>query len=115
MADLESFYRTLLLNEFTARIARNKRYSKRAFAKRLGVDNGYLSKLLSGKILLSLDVAGKMAEKLALSPTDRKEFIVSAMEEQKCHALYLLDPTITDCEPEQHEQNLLPLPRKKKR
>ena len=49
--------------------------------------------------MLSVDVAASMAKKLKLNDEMRKQFIMSAAEEQKCHALYLIDPNLTDCDP----------------
>ena len=69
------------------------------YARSLGVDGSYFSKLLSGKILLSLDLADNLAKKLKLSKEERTEFLLSAAEEQKCHALYLIDPALTECNP----------------
>ena len=74
----------------------------------LGMDNGFLSKLLSGKTMLSLDLADKITKRLKLNIEERKEFLLSAAEEQKCHALYLIDPVLTECQEDLHETNLLP-------
>lgn len=111
MADLESFYRLYLKQELARRVAKNKRYSLRGFAQFLGVDNSFLSKLMSGKNLLSLDLADQFSRKLKLDSEMRTEFLLSAAEEQRCHALYLIDPKLTDCDSQAHETNLLPLPR----
>ena len=113
MSDLDAFYRIYLKKGLESRTLRNRRYSVRAYARSLGVDNGYLSRLLSGKLLLSLELAGKILSRLELTDVDRREFILSAAEEQKCHALYLLDPSLTDCASELHETNVLPTPRKR--
>jgi transcriptional regulator with XRE-family HTH domain len=115
MADLDAFYRVYLRNELGARKSRNPRYSVRSFARALGVDNGYLSKLLSGKLLLSLDLAERLVERLKLEGGDRRQFYLSAAEEQQCHALYLIDPTLTNCDPACEETNVLPAPRKRAR
>jgi hypothetical protein len=114
MADLDAFYRNYLKNEFQRRVIKNPRYSLRAYAKNLGIDNGFLSKLLTGKALLSLDLADILTKKLKLMEDDRKQFLLSAAEEQRCHALYLLDPALTDCNSENHEINLKPLTKKRK-
>lgn len=62
--------------------------------------------------MLSLDVADQMTKRLQLSKEERTEFIVSAVEEQKCHALYLLDTELTSCDANLHETNLLPKTKK---
>lgn len=108
MSDINASYRKILFSEFQTRKAKNPRYSVRAFAKYLFLDNGFLSKLFSGKVLLSLDLADKITKRLKLTPELRREFLLSAAEEQRCHALYLIDPSLTECEIELHETNLLP-------
>lgn len=113
MADLDTDYRIILNHEFTTRKAKNSKYSKRAFAKFLSVDNGFLSKLLSGKVMLSLDLAESFCKKLKLDDEQRTKFILSAAEEQKCHALYLLDPSLAECDEDSHETNILPKIKKK--
>lgn len=111
MADLNSFYRKSLHAELERRVERNPKYSRNAFAKFLGMTPSYFSKLMKGTILISLDIADKVTKKLKLSVEERRGFLLSVAEEQRCHALYLIDPTITDCEPEAHESNLQPLKR----
>ncbi len=113
MADLNAAYRVVLADEYKKRVSKNKKYSKNSFARFIGVDNTYLSKLMSGKILLSLDIAEKITKRLQLSGSARSDFLLSAAEEQKCHALYLIDPSLTDCEPALHKINLNPISRKK--
>jgi transcriptional regulator with XRE-family HTH domain len=97
MADLNATYRIVLADEYKKRVSKNKKYSKNSFARFLGINNTYLSKLLSGKILLSLDIAEKITKRLQLGGPARSDFLLSAAEEQKCHALYLIDPLLTEC------------------
>ena len=113
MADLSAIYRVRLSEEFKRRSAKNTRYSQSAFSKFLGLDTTYLSKLLKGKLLLSLDLADKIANKLNLDSEERKGFLLSVAEEQKCHALYLVDPSLTECDPQTPQSNYQPKPRKK--
>lgn len=108
MADLEAEYRVILIVTLQRRKELNRRYSLRSFARDIGVDNGFLSKLLKGKSLLSLEIADRISKKLKLSSSDRSIFIKSAAEEQQCHALYLLDPTLTTCDSKAHEMNMSP-------
>ena len=105
MADTNAEYRLILKREFEARQSRNSQFSLRAFARILKLDPGFLSKLMSGKLLLSLDRADDITIKLDLTREQRNNFILSAAEEQKCHALYLIDPNLTDCDPNQDELN----------
>jgi hypothetical protein len=114
MADLDASYRLRLKSELQTRKQKNRCYSVRSFARSLAVDNGYLSKLLAGKILLSLDLADKISKKLSLEGEERKQFILSAAEEQQCHALYLVDPSLTDCDEACQDTNFAPAPRSKK-
>lgn len=113
MADLDADYRLLLKEELDRRIAKNPRYSLRGFSAFLRIHNSFLSKLLSGKALLSLDTADSIARRLDLRGEARARFLLSAAEEQKCHALYLIDSSLTDCHPDRHEANLRPRPRRK--
>lgn len=108
MADLDADYRKILKDTFDEKKSRNKSYSLRSFARLLGIDNGFLSKLMRGQVLLSLDTADQITQKLKMSHEQRRLFIQSAAEEQQCHALYLLDPSLTDCDPEKAETNLNP-------
>ena len=113
MADLDADYRKILGAALASKKNVNSRYSNNSFARTLGVDATYLSKLSRGKILLSLDLAEKITRRLKLSPAERTRFLLSAAEEQRCHAMYLIDPALTDCDSSQHEKNLLPASRKK--
>jgi len=114
MADMDADYRRILELEFSRRKERNGRYSLRAYAAALGVDVSYLSKLRAGRIILSVDLAAAFAKSLGLTEAVRREFILSAADEQKCHALYLVDPSLTECDPARESRNLEPRPRSKK-
>ena len=98
MADSDAFYRIYLNDELKRRKAKNGRYSLRAFANSLKIDNGQLSKIMSGKALLSVDLADQLTKMLKLGDSDRVDFLKSAAEEQRCHLLFLVDPTLTDCD-----------------
>ena len=98
MADLEATYRKILEDVYDQKRKANPRYSRTSFARMLGVDPTYLSKLRSGKILLSLDIAEKITKKLNFSTEVRTSFLLSAADEQRCHALYLIDASLTDCD-----------------
>lgn len=115
MADLTARYRALLSEEYERRAKRNAKFNQSAFARFLGLDRTYFSKLSAGKILLSLDVAERITRKLKLDTRSRAEFLLSAAEEQRCHALYLIDPSLTDCDPKEHKTNIQPASRSKSR
>lgn len=108
MADLKAFYRIQLQKEYDERLNKNPRYSKNSFVKFLGITPSYYSKLMGGKILLSLELADKISKKLGLSSDLRRDFILSVADEQRCHALYLIDPSLTSCDPECTETNKHP-------
>lgn len=114
MADIESFYRTIILNEYEKRAKVNPRYSRNSFCKFLGMSPAYFSKLILGKIMMSLDIADKISKKLNLSSGDREKILLSVAEEYRCHALYLIDPDLTQCDPDMKELNSLPRSRKKR-
>ncbi|MGZ3772137.1 MAG: hypothetical protein ACXVCY_08355 [Pseudobdellovibrionaceae bacterium] len=113
MADLEANYRIVLKKYLDRRQSANPRFSQNAFAKFLGIDKTYFSKLMKGKILLSMEFADLISHRLMLNEADRREFIISAAEEQKCHSLHLLDPSLTDCDLALEEVNVEPKPRNK--
>jgi transcriptional regulator with XRE-family HTH domain len=55
----------LLLKEFDQRKLKNSRYSLRAYARDLGVDSSFLSKVLRGKRILGYKVAEDMRKRLS--------------------------------------------------
>lgn len=114
MADLEAHYRKVIQEEYEKRAQKNVRYSKNAFAKFLGMSPAYYSKLMAGKLLISLDIADKLTKKFKLNESERRKTLLSVAEEQRCHALYLIDQKLTDCDPKLEKHNQLPKSRKKK-
>jgi transcriptional regulator with XRE-family HTH domain len=64
----------VLLKKYEEGRQKNTRWSKRAFAKRLGVSPGALSEIFSQKRSLSLKLRRKMAGKLELSPMEEADF-----------------------------------------
>lgn len=115
MADLEAFYREMIQREYEKRVQKNPRYSKNAYAKFLGLSPAYYSKLMSGKIMISLDIADRITKKLKLGADERRASLLSVAEEQRCHALYLIGSELTSCDPSLDNLNVLPKSRKKKR
>ena len=55
--------------------AKNPSYSIRAFARRVGVNSGALSAILSGKRNASVKIAERVAERLMLDPQERHELL----------------------------------------
>jgi len=74
-------YREILLSELTARKQSNAKFSLRAFARGLEVSPSQLSGIISGKRNLTRRQAGKLVEKLALSPGEKRSFLTSAFPE----------------------------------
>lgn len=108
MANLKALYRLKLDQEYQNRVGGNSRFSKNSFAKFLGLTPSYYSKMTNGKIILSLELGEQIVTKLNLSPKDREIFLHSIAEEQKCHSLYQIDPSLTTCNPDDKETNELP-------
>ncbi len=67
-------FRLWLQRQFTERCKRNSRYSLRAFAKSLQMDASTLSKVLSGKRILSKHLMIAVCDKVGASPQDRQAF-----------------------------------------
>ncbi len=100
MPDINADYRAILHTELNARKSKNSHYSLRAFSRHLEVDPSYLSKLISGKLIVSVDLADSLAKRLKLSNDQYTQFVLSAAEENKCQSLYDVNPDLTDCDKE---------------
>lgn len=74
-------YSEFLKGELEARIANNRSYSLRAFAKHLGLSPGALSELISGKRKLSLKVVLKISNALGLNAAETKHLMNLANQE----------------------------------
>jgi hypothetical protein len=92
------FYLDLLKSELDARAKKNPRYSLRAFALFLGIDAGCLSRCLSLKQSMSLEIAEKVIAKLHLDEVKRKQFLLSISEQQRCMILKKHDTALIECE-----------------
>lgn len=68
-------YRAYVGDELARRRGANPRYSLRGFAKTLGLDAGYLSKVLSGQMPLSLGAAKKVVAALKMSDAEAQLLI----------------------------------------
>jgi len=73
-----SDFRTFLEQELSRRNSANPNYSLRAFARDLGVDSSFLSKLLNGKRSMTARTILSLAPRLALSEADVQAFIQKA-------------------------------------
>lgn len=65
----------LLKRKFEEARAKNPRFSVRAFAKRLGLSAGATNEILKGERRVSIRMADRLAERLALSPLERAEML----------------------------------------
>jgi plasmid maintenance system antidote protein VapI len=74
---MELFYKEFLRIELKKRIAKNPRYSMRAFSKALEIDPGAMSRLLSGKQGITLLTAAKICRKLKLDQSIKESFMNS--------------------------------------
>jgi uncharacterized protein (TIGR02147 family) len=67
-------YRSVLEAKFTERLARNPKYSLRAFARDLSLSSARLSEILSGKKGLSRQAAQQIARRLGMSEKEQETF-----------------------------------------
>lgn len=74
-----------LSEELRTRVARNPRYSLRAFAAALGVSPGELSEMMNGKRKLTLKNALKISRALNYSPEESESFL-KLLHEEVAHA-----------------------------
>jgi transcriptional regulator with XRE-family HTH domain len=74
---------------FLKKIQSNPSYSLRAFAKKLGVDQSFLSKVLKGKKFFSEEAILKIAPQLELTPIEYAQ--LWAAKGQNTHELNLLE------------------------
>jgi uncharacterized protein (TIGR02147 family) len=73
-----SDFRTFLEQELSRRNSANPNYSLRAFARDLGVDSSFLSKLLNGKRSMTARTIMSLAPRLALPEAEVQNFIQKA-------------------------------------
>ncbi len=76
-------FRNFLRNELKERSQKNASYSLRAFAKQLGVSAAGLSKVMSGKMPLSLSFIEKIGDKLKLSEEQVQSHQITLLSEKK--------------------------------
>jgi uncharacterized protein (TIGR02147 family) len=80
-------YRQCLQTEFANRCERNPRYSSRAFARALGISQGALSEILSGKRVPSYPTAQRLSQALDFSPDRQREFMLSLAQKHSTRTL----------------------------
>lgn len=69
-------FRLFLQEELVRRCRRNSKYSARAFARTLGIENSALSKILSGKRGLTPTMVDRLGKNLGLNPSEIAQFII---------------------------------------
>lgn len=81
--DIREFSKSkdILQAEFDTRKAKNSRYSKRSYALQLGLSSGRLVEILSGKSQISFEKALEVAEKMRLSESDKRYFLLIVQNE----------------------------------
>lgn len=77
------FYLEKLISLYEEKKRLNMRFSKRMFAKHLGLDSSELSAIFKQKRNLPLKKARLVADKLDLSPADSEQFYTSVLSNRK--------------------------------
>lgn len=90
------FYKAYLQDELARRCERNPRYSVRAFARALDINDGALSQILSGKRVPAFKTAQRIIKALALAPDEEHEFIASLAEKHRSRGLQRMSPIFRD-------------------
>lgn len=85
MKVIESTGRNWLLTEFNRKRIKNPYYSLRRMAQQLGLQPGRLSEFLSGKRPITLKMAEKICEKMALKPEDKRDFLTCVKKDRLSH------------------------------
>jgi uncharacterized protein (TIGR02147 family) len=87
-----SYYQQTLKEELALRIAKNPRYSVRAFAGALGIDPGALSRILNGKQVPSFKISEILLSALDLDLKGREKFLTSIAEKQRNRDITRINP-----------------------
>jgi uncharacterized protein (TIGR02147 family) len=86
------YYQTKLREEFAKRIAKNSRYSLRAFATLLGIGPSALSHILSGKRAISTKLINRIFSALELGISERKKFLESVLQQKEAMGMKRISP-----------------------
>jgi len=85
----------LLLTRYEDIRSKNPQYSRRAFSKKLGLSAGAISELFNGQRKISVKLAERIAQRLALDPQERTELFAhfpSRVRRIKLKATDQVDP-----------------------
>jgi uncharacterized protein (TIGR02147 family) len=104
----EPFYKSYLQSELSRRCERNPRYSVRAFARALDINDGALSQILSGKRIPAYRTAVRIIRALDLTPEEEQSFLGSLAEKHRSRGLQRLNPIFREIQskPRQHQIDL---------
>lgn len=86
------YYQVYLSEELARRCERNPRYSTRAFAQALTIDVASVSRILAGKQIPSFKICQVLFDKLEMSPTDQRKFMLSVAARQKADGCKRISP-----------------------
>src|ERR1700761_4517065 len=90
------FYKVYLQEELARRCERNPRYSVRAFARALDINDGALSQILSGKRVPAYRTAQRIIRALMLSPDEEQSFLASLAERHRSRGLQRMNPVFRE-------------------
>ena len=100
-------FRTFLEHELARRNSVNPNYSLRAFARDLGVDSSFLSKLLNGKRSMTVRTIINLAPRLSLPEAEVQDFIQKANGRRRRYSVSGLEvQTIQEIENQKLTQSM---------
>lgn len=102
-----SDFRTFLEQELSRRNSANPNYSLRAFARDLGVDSSFLSKLLNGKRSMTARTIMSLAPRLSLPESEVQNFVQKANGRRRRYSVGAQDIQVyQEIEDHKYLQNL---------
>src|SRR3954465_2908189 len=102
----EPFYKSYLQSELSRRCERNPRYSVRAFARALDINDGALSQILSGKRIPAYRTALRIIRALGLTPEEVQNFLASLAEKHRSRGLQRLNPIFREIQTKPKQQQI---------
>jgi uncharacterized protein (TIGR02147 family) len=102
----EPFYKSYLQSELSRRCERNPRYSVRAFARALDINDGALSQILSGKRIPAYRTALRIIRSLGLTPEEEQNFLGSLAEKHRSRGLQRLNPIFREIQTKPKQQQI---------
>jgi uncharacterized protein (TIGR02147 family) len=68
-------FQKMLLTKYEELRSKNSKFSRRAFARKLGISSGAISEIVNGQRKISLKLAGRISARLGLDPQERSEVL----------------------------------------